>query len=110
MTGYLPRPDLAKISDLNIDFMHHAGNASGVVDGSAAILLASCLLCRGAWAETASRVVAMANMEFADDAECSSAGARRCWRRPVSHSDIDLFEVNGLCGSGREIIRDLARP
>ncbi|MGY4293225.1 acetyl-CoA C-acetyltransferase [Bradyrhizobium sp. i1.4.4] len=32
---------LQKYPDLNIDFMHHAGNSSGVVDGAAAILLAS---------------------------------------------------------------------
>ena len=32
---------LQKYPDLDIDFMHHAGNSSGVVDGSAAILLAS---------------------------------------------------------------------
>ena len=29
------------IPDLEINFVHHAGNSSGVVDGSAAILLAS---------------------------------------------------------------------
>ena len=29
------KPDPARnIPDLNIDFMHHAGNSSGVVDGS----------------------------------------------------------------------------
>ena len=32
---------LAKHPDVDIEFMHHAGNSSGVVDGSAALLLAS---------------------------------------------------------------------
>jgi len=32
---------LQKYPDLNINFVHHAGNSSGVVDGSAALLLAS---------------------------------------------------------------------
>lgn len=32
---------LQKYPDLDINFMHHAGNSSGVVDGSAAVLLAS---------------------------------------------------------------------
>ena len=32
---------LQKYPDLEIDFVHHAGNSSGVVDGSAALLLAS---------------------------------------------------------------------
>ena len=32
---------LARYPDLDIEFVHHAGNSSGVVDGAAAILLAS---------------------------------------------------------------------
>ena len=32
---------LDKYPELDINFVHHAGNSSGVVDGSAAILLAS---------------------------------------------------------------------
>ena len=32
---------LQKYPDLKIDHIHHAGNSSGVVDGSAALLLAS---------------------------------------------------------------------
>ncbi len=32
---------LQNYPDLDIQFVHHAGNSSGVVDGSAAMLLAS---------------------------------------------------------------------
>ncbi|MEZ5250335.1 MAG: hypothetical protein R2713_14335 [Ilumatobacteraceae bacterium] len=32
---------LARYPDLQIEHVHHAGNSSGVVDGAAAILLAS---------------------------------------------------------------------
>src|SRR5581483_9836492 len=32
---------LQKYPDVDIQFVHHAGNSSGVVDGSAALLLAS---------------------------------------------------------------------
>ena len=42
---------LQEYPDLEIDFMHHAGNSSGVVDGSAAVLLASPELRQGAWHE-----------------------------------------------------------
>jgi acetyl-CoA C-acetyltransferase len=35
----LPQAYSDKYPDLDINFVHHAGNSSGVVDGSAAILL-----------------------------------------------------------------------
>src|SRR6476620_725205 len=53
---------LQKYPDLDIDFMHHAGNSSGVVDGSAAVLLASPNYARAHGLKPRARVVAMANM------------------------------------------------
>src|SRR5256884_3932105 len=53
---------LQKYPDLDINFMHHAGNSSGVVDGSAAILLASSNYAKAHGLKPRARVVAMANM------------------------------------------------
>lgn len=55
---------LRKYPDLEIDFVHHAGNSSGVVDGSAAILLASPSYAKAHGLKPRARVVAMANMEI----------------------------------------------
>jgi len=53
---------LDKYPDLDINFVHHAGNSSGVVDGSAAILLASPSYAKAHGLKPRARVVAMANM------------------------------------------------
>src|SRR4029078_6467876 len=53
---------LEKHTGLDINFMHHAGNSSGVVDGSAAILLASPSYAKAHGLKPRARVVAMANM------------------------------------------------
>ena len=53
---------LEKHPGLDINFMHHAGNSSGVVDGSAAILLASPSYAKAHGLKPRARVVAMANM------------------------------------------------
>src|SRR5438132_645527 len=53
---------LNKYPDLDINFMHHAGNSSGVVDGSAAILLASPSYAKAHGLKPRARVVAMGNM------------------------------------------------
>ena len=51
---------LDKYPDLDINFVHHAGNSSGVVDGSAAILLASPSYTKAHGLKPRARVVAMA--------------------------------------------------
>jgi acetyl-CoA C-acetyltransferase len=53
---------LQKHPALDIEFVHHAGNSSGVVDGAAAILLASPAYARAHGLKPRARVVAMANM------------------------------------------------
>ena len=77
---------LQKYPDLNIDFMHHAGNSSGVVDGSAAVLLASPSYARAHGLKPRARVVAMANMGDCPTLMLNARCRRhaRCWRRPVS--------------------------
>ncbi|TKW79168.1 MAG: acetyl-CoA C-acyltransferase, partial [Bradyrhizobium icense] len=53
---------LDKYPDLDINFVHHAGNSSGVVDGAAAILLASPDYAKKHGLKPRARVVAVANM------------------------------------------------
>ena len=48
--------------DLDDQHVHHAGNSSGVVDGAAAMLLASPDYAKSTWPEAAREVLAMANM------------------------------------------------
>ncbi len=48
--------------DLDMKFFHHAGNSSGVVDGSAALLLTSPAYAKANGMTPRARVVAMANM------------------------------------------------
>jgi acetyl-CoA C-acetyltransferase len=51
-----------KYPDLDINFVHHAGNSSGVVDGAAALLLASPTYAKAHGLKPRARVVAMANV------------------------------------------------
>jgi len=52
---------LQKHPGLDIDFVHHAGNSSGVVDGAAAILLASPSYAKAHGLKPRARVVATAS-------------------------------------------------
>ena len=52
---------LQKYPDLKIKHVHHAGNSSGVVDGAAALLLASPDYAKSHGMKPRARVVAMAN-------------------------------------------------
>jgi acetyl-CoA C-acetyltransferase len=96
---------------INIVPMHHAGSSSGVVDGAAALLLAS-----GAYAEKRgwkprARIVATANM--GDDPtlmlNAPVPAARKVLARAgLKISDIDLFEVNeAFAVVVEKFIRDL---
>jgi len=96
---------------LNIVPVHHAGSSSGVVDGAAALLLAS-----GAYAEKQgwkprARIIATANM--GDDPtlmlNAPVPAARKVLARAgLKLSDIDLFEVNeAFAVVVEKFIRDL---
>jgi acetyl-CoA C-acetyltransferase len=83
--------------DLKIEHVHHAGNSSGVVDGAAALLLASPDYAKKRGWKPRARVVASANM--GDDPTLMLNGpvpaARKILKRAgLSLKDIDLFEVN----------------
>jgi acetyl-CoA C-acetyltransferase len=97
--------------DLQIKFVHHAGNSSGVVDGSAALLLASPSYARAHGLKPRARVVAMANM--GDDPTLMLNAPVPAARKVLSKAgltlkQIDLFEINeAFAVVAEKFIRDL---
>ena len=102
---------LQKYLDLDIDFMHHAGNSSGVVDGSAAILLASPSYVRAHGLKPRARVVAMANMGNSPTLMLNApvpAARKVLAKAGLTLDDIDLFEINeAFAVVAEKFIRDL---
>ena len=87
----------ARYPDLDIEHVHHAGNSSGVVDGAAAILLASAQYAADHGLTPRARVVATATV--GDDPtlmlNAPVPAARKILDRAgMTVDDIDLFEVN----------------
>jgi acetyl-CoA C-acetyltransferase len=97
--------------ELKIEHVHHAGNSSGVVDGAAALLLASPEYARKHGLKPRARIVASVNM--GDDPtlmlNAPVPAARKVLERAgLSLKDIDLFEVNEAFAVVTEkFIRDL---
>jgi len=87
----------AKYPDIQINHVHHAGNSSGVVDGAAAILLASpAYATKQDWKPRA-KVLAMANMGDCPTLMLNApvAAAEKVLKKAgLTIDDIDLFEVN----------------
>ena len=86
-----------KYPDLKIEHVHHAGNSSGVVDGSAAILFASEAYAKSHDLKPRARVIATANMGDCPTLMLNApvAAAQKILKRAgMEISDIDLFEVN----------------
>jgi len=86
-----------KFPDLDIQHVHHAGNSSGVVDGSAAILFASEEYAKAHDLKPRARVVATANMGDCPTLMLNAPvpAARKVLKRAgMELSDIDLFEIN----------------
>ncbi len=86
-----------KFPDLDIQHVHHAGNSSGVVDGSAAILWASEEYTKAHGLTPRARIVAMANM--GDDPtlmlNAPVPAARKVLEKAgMTVDDIDIFEIN----------------
>ncbi len=80
-----------------IQHVHHAGNSSGVVDGAAAVLMASPDYAKAHGLKARARIVATANM--GDDPtlmlNAPVPAARKVLARAgLTIDDIDLFEVN----------------
>ena len=96
---------------LDIRFAHHAGSSSGVVDGAAAMLLASDSYAKAHGLKPRARVVAIANA--GDDPtlmlNAPVPAARKVLARAgLTTDDIDLFEVNeAFAVVVEKFIRDL---
>lgn len=100
-----------KYPNLTIQHVHHAGNSSGVVDGAAAILIASADYAKAHGFRARARVVATANM--GDDPtlmlNAPVPAARKILDRAgLTLADIDLFEINeAFAVVSEKFMRDL---
>ncbi|HEY2034561.1 MAG TPA: acetyl-CoA C-acetyltransferase [Rhizomicrobium sp.] len=97
--------------DLKFNHVHHAGNSSGVVDGAAAVLLASPDYARKHGMKPRARVVAMANMGDSPTLMLNAPvpAARKVLEKAgLTLDDIDLFEINeAFAVVAEKFIRDL---
>ena len=102
---------LQKHPGLDINFVHHAGNSSGVVDGAAAILLASPAYAKAHGLKPRARVVAMANMGDSPTLMLNApvpATRKVLAKAGLSLDEIDLFEINeAFAVVAEKYIRDL---
>jgi acetyl-CoA C-acetyltransferase len=101
----------AKYPDLKIEHMHHAGNSSGVVDGAAAVLLASKAYAEKNGLKPRARVVAMANMGDCPTLMLNApvpAARKVLAKAGLTVDDIDLWEINeAFAVVAEKFIRDL---
>ena len=97
--------------DLKLQFFHHAGNSSGVVDGSAALLLASPTYAKANGLTPRARVVAMANMGDSPTLMLNApvpAAKKVLAKAGLTVDDIDLWEINeAFSVVAEKFIRDL---
>jgi acetyl-CoA C-acetyltransferase len=83
--------------DIKINHVHHAGNSSGVVDGSGGVLLASPEYAKARGWKPRARIVAMANAAGSPELMLNEPvpAARKVLKKAgMTLDDIDLFEVN----------------
>ncbi len=96
---------------LDIQFMHHAGNSSGVVDGAAAILLASPSYAKAHGLKPRARVVATANMGDCPTLMLNApvpAARKVLAKAGLTADDIDLWEINeAFAVVAEKFIRDM---
>ncbi len=102
---------LQKYPDVDMKFVHHAGNSSGVVDGSAAVLLASPDYAKSHGLKPRARVVAMANQGDCPTLMLNAPGPairKVLAKAGLTIEDIDLFEINeAFAVVVEKVIRDL---
>jgi acetyl-CoA C-acetyltransferase len=102
---------LQQYPDLAIDHIHHAGNSSGVVDGSAAVLLASPAYAKAHGLKPRARVVATANMGDSPTLMLNApvpATKKVLAKAGLTVDEIDLFEINeAFAVVAEKFIRDL---
>jgi acetyl-CoA C-acetyltransferase len=96
---------------LDIKFIHHAGNSSGVVDGSAALLLASPAYAAKHGMKARAKVIATANMGDSPTLMLNAPvpAARKVLEKAgLTVDDIDLWEINeAFAVVAEKFIRDL---
>ena len=102
---------LQKYPDLDIQFVHHAGNSSGVVDGAAAILLASPAYAKKHGLKPRARIVATANVGDSPTLMLNApvpAARKVLAKAGLTVDDIDLWEINeAFAVVAEKFIRDL---
>jgi acetyl-CoA C-acetyltransferase len=102
---------LDKYPNLEINHIHHAGNSSGVVDGSGALLLASPSYAKAHGLKPRARVVAMANMGDSPTLMLNApvpAARKVLAKAGLTEDDIDLWEINeAFAVVAEKFIRDL---
>jgi len=102
---------LQKYPDLDIRFVHHAGNSSGVVDGAAALLLASPAYAKAHGLKPRARVVAIANMGDSPTLMLNApvpAAKKVLAKAGMQLKDIDLIEINeAFAVVAEKFMRDL---
>ncbi|MFO1195984.1 MAG: acetyl-CoA C-acetyltransferase [Burkholderiaceae bacterium] len=102
---------LQKYPDLDINFVHHAGNSSGVVDGAAAILVASPEYAKKKGLKARARVVATANVGDSPTLMLNApvpAARKVLAKAGLTVDDIDLWEINeAFAVVAEKFIRDL---
>ena len=100
-----------KYPDLDINFVHHAGNSSGVVDGAAALLLASPSYAKKNGLKARARVVAWANVGDSPTLMLNApvpAARKVLAKAGLTVDDIDLWEINeAFAVVAEKFIRDL---
>ncbi len=103
-----------KYPEVEIEHFHHAGNSSGVVDGSAAVLLASKDYAKSHGMKPRARIVATANM--GDDPTLMlnapvPAAKKVLAKAGLTKDDIDIWEINeAFAVVAAKFIRDLDLP
>jgi acetyl-CoA C-acetyltransferase len=100
-----------KYPGLQIQHVHHAGNSSGVVDGAAALLIASPAYARKRGLKPRARILAYANMGDSPTLMLNAPvpAARKVLQRAgLTVQDIDLWEINeAFAVVAEKFIRDL---
>lgn len=98
--------------EIKFNHVHHAGNSSGVVDGAAAILLASPEYAQKQGWKPRAKVLAMANMGDSPTLMLNAPvpAARKVLKKAgLTVDDIDLWEINeAFAVVAEKFIRDLS--
>jgi len=105
---------LKKYPGLDIEFVHHAGNSSGVVEGAAALLIASASYARKRGLKPRAKIIAMANLGDCPTLMLNApvpAAQKVLQKAGLSVKDIDLWEINeAFAVVAMAAIRDLKIP